>query len=281
MNNIHVGRAPVGALDRLNVWMARAVRNALAAEFQTCYNFHGMESMNRNLGRLLDDLSGVTADDAMRQLVSDYLSGLGFEGFMFNTYGDADVRMMCSCGQDLLVRYRRGDYHLVDPVSQTARNSWLPVSWDASRLRAECKGAQARLFEITLEHGYERGISSPIRGPAGRLDMFVALSRLNEGSFSRSVDVWKNEFMLIGAYMSSVYHNVLHPEEERSADLTPRELECLYWTAHGKTAWEVAQLLEVAERTVQFHIQNACRKLDSVSKHQATLKAAIMGLIQL
>jgi DNA-binding CsgD family transcriptional regulator len=47
----------------------------------------------------------------------------------------------------------------------------------------------------------------------------------------------------------------------------------------GKTAWEVGVLLGVTERTVIQHLQNAMRKLDCNSKHQAVLKALRLGLI--
>ena len=41
----------------------------------------------------------------------------------------------------------------------------------------------------------------------------------------------------------------------------------------GKTAWEVGTILGISERTAVLHLQNAMRKLESVNKHQAVLKA--------
>lgn len=67
-------------------------------------------------------------------------------------------------------------------------------------------------------------------------------------------------------------------QPERPA-LTPRELDVLRWTMDGKTAWEVGQLLSIAERTVVQHLQNAMKKLQCTSKHQAVLKALRLGLI--
>ena len=62
--------------------------------------------------------------------------------------------------------------------------------------------------------------------------------------------------------------------------LTPRELEALRWTMDGKTAWEVANVLGISERTAVLHINNAMHKLDCVNKHQAVLKALRLGLIR-
>jgi DNA-binding CsgD family transcriptional regulator len=61
--------------------------------------------------------------------------------------------------------------------------------------------------------------------------------------------------------------------------LTPRELECLQWTMQGKTAWEVGKILGISEQTAARHLNNATRKLDCTSKHQAVLKALRLGLI--
>ena len=237
--------------------------------------------MNSGLGHLLEDIADTGDADRLSGLVTSYLSEEGFEGFIYTPGPEQGKTDFCSCGEQLLTVYWGNEYNLIDPVSQQARASWLPVSWDAEQLTVQCKGRQSQLFCATVDHGYRRGISVPVRGPMGRLDMFVALSRLSRRDFALRAETWKREFMLIGAYMSATYHSMIAPEERTEASLTRRELECLSWTAHGKTAWEVGKLLQVSERTVQFHIQNACRKLDSVSKHQATLKAVAMGLIQL
>lgn len=69
------------------------------------------------------------------------------------------------------------------------------------------------------------------------------------------------------------------PFHEEPRPLTPREIECLQWTLHGKTAWEVASILDIAEPTAARHLHNASRKLGCTSKHQATLKALLLGLI--
>src|SRR5690606_19583800 len=56
--------------------------------------------------------------------------------------------------------------------------------------------------------------------------------------------------------------------------LTQRELTCLQWVAIGKTSWETGRILGLAERTINFHIQNACRKL-GVHGRQAAITAAL------
>lgn len=61
--------------------------------------------------------------------------------------------------------------------------------------------------------------------------------------------------------------------------LSERELEVLKWTAEGKTSGEVAMIMNITERTVNFHISNCIVKLDAANKLHAAVKAAVSGLL--
>src|SRR3546814_15572737 len=62
--------------------------------------------------------------------------------------------------------------------------------------------------------------------------------------------------------------------------LTDRERDCLLWTARGKTAWEVGQILTISEETVLFHLKNATRTIGVFSKHHAVVKAIVQGYLR-
>lgn len=61
--------------------------------------------------------------------------------------------------------------------------------------------------------------------------------------------------------------------------LTSREIEVLKWSAEGKTAAEVALILNVKIRTVNFHISSAIRKMGVSNKISAVVQAALHGAI--
>ncbi|RYF30097.1 MAG: LuxR family transcriptional regulator, partial [Cytophagaceae bacterium] len=65
----------------------------------------------------------------------------------------------------------------------------------------------------------------------------------------------------------------------QSVVLSPREIEVLRWTAEGKTASEIASILDVSERTVNFHVNSVVVKLDANNKTNAAVRAALLGLI--
>lgn len=74
--------------------------------------------------------------------------------------------------------------------------------------------------------------------------------------------------------------------ETKSADrddaavlLNERELDVLNWVASGKSDWQVAQILSVSPKTVNYHVENAKRKLRATSRIQAVVEAVRLGLI--
>ena len=63
--------------------------------------------------------------------------------------------------------------------------------------------------------------------------------------------------------------------------LSKREKEVLMWSTRGKSSWEIAVILNITERTVNFHINNIKQKLNVVSRTQAAAVAIEMGLTEL
>ncbi|MGB5183156.1 MAG: helix-turn-helix transcriptional regulator, partial [Xanthobacteraceae bacterium] len=51
------------------------------------------------------------------------------------------------------------------------------------------------------------------------------------------------------------------------------------WAAEGKSSWEIATILGVSERTVNWHVEQSKKKLDAVTRIQAVIKALRSGEI--
>jgi len=62
--------------------------------------------------------------------------------------------------------------------------------------------------------------------------------------------------------------------------LSEREIETLVWSARGKTSGEIATILGLSKRTVDFHIDNAREKLGVATRIEAVVKAASAGIIK-
>ena len=82
---------------------------------------------------------------------------------------------------------------------------------------------------------------------------------------------------IITARLAGVARNELWSKQ---VDLNEREVETLTWAARGKTSAEIAQILGLSKRTVDFHIDNAREKLGAATRVEAAIKAASGRLIE-
>jgi DNA-binding response OmpR family regulator len=82
---------------------------------------------------------------------------------------------------------------------------------------------------------------------------------------------------LITARLARVARSAVWPKQ---VGLREREVETLTWAARGKTFWEIGEILGLSKRTVEFHLENARRKLGVATRTQALIKAATGHLIQ-
>ncbi|HTZ37245.1 MAG TPA: response regulator [Stellaceae bacterium] len=82
---------------------------------------------------------------------------------------------------------------------------------------------------------------------------------------------------IIKARLSGVVRNEIWPLH---VALNEREVETLTWAARGKTSSEIAKIVGLTKRTVDFHIDNARAKLGSTTRIEAAVKAAAGGIIE-
>lgn len=82
---------------------------------------------------------------------------------------------------------------------------------------------------------------------------------------------------IVNARLARAPRNEISPNP---VDLKEREVEVLTWAARGKTSAEIAQILKLTKRTVDFHIDNARIKLGAATRIEAAIKAASGRLIE-
>lgn len=68
-------------------------------------------------------------------------------------------------------------------------------------------------------------------------------------------------------------------EKPQPAMLTAKETQALLWSFKGKTSWEIAQIQNCSESTINFHFSNIRRKLSVTSRSAALFKALELGVI--
>ena len=82
---------------------------------------------------------------------------------------------------------------------------------------------------------------------------------------------------IVSARLAGVARTGLWP---KALGLNDREVEILTWVARGKTSAEIAQIIGLTKRTVDFHIDNARGKLGAATRTEAVIKATTGRLIE-
>jgi LuxR family transcriptional regulator len=119
------------------------------------------------------------------------------------------------------------------------------------------------------------GATVPIHAPDGALATVTAIRVDPERAFLDEARRQLGTFSLLAHHFHRVAYLSLSPGERRChlVRLTPREIECLRWAARGKTAQDIAVILDRSLATICLHLNNAMRKLGAQNRAQAIARA--------
>ncbi|WP_281501815.1 autoinducer binding domain-containing protein [Aliiroseovarius sp. F20344] len=174
--------------------------------------------------------------------------------------------------------YLLNDYVRIDPVLQMAERIAGPFCWSS----ITPKGEQVDMMEQAVKHGLGRsGFSVRHVDAIGRRSVlsFNAHDAKGGDCWDPYLDEMREGLIHLAR---KVHHKALaeiYVDGEVFPQLSPREIECLKWTAEGKAHTEIAIILSLSEHTVRGYLKDARTKLDCVTLAQAVSKASSIGLI--
>jgi LuxR family quorum-sensing system transcriptional regulator CciR len=153
----------------------------------------------------------------------------------------------------------------------------MPFFWSDLLTEARLSAKQRILLEESREHGMRGGISIPVHGPLGD-SCVISLARSTGNGDDRALIA---PLHILGVNFFLNFWNRLGRAEPKTTlpRLTERERECLTWSANGKSAWAISQIIGVSENTVNFHLKSAMKKLGTSNRVQAVAIAVRAGLI--
>jgi DNA-binding CsgD family transcriptional regulator len=122
-------------------------------------------------------------------------------------------------------------------------------------------------WEAFGEAGVKDGIGLITAGPGSRM---ASLSLLFSHDGLRQEDV-------VAIQMAGMVLLELVKKQPAGPDLSPREHDCMALVAAGLSDGEISDKLKVSATTVRFHIDNARRKLGSLTRAQAVARLAAFG----
>lgn len=115
----------------------------------------------------------------------------------------------------------------------------------------------------------------------GETAIFRAVASATRSEWEQRRDVLERELHVLANYFHSHILRINGKDSGQDILISARELDCLKWTAAGKTAWEASVILGISERTVRFHLNAAREKLNCTTTTQAVAKAVANRLIDI
>ncbi len=250
-------------------------------------------SVNRLLHHLLDELQNISQSgdtppnkvNSDQYLLDSILSCYGLENLAYITTDpfsleSRDPIYKVTYSSEWQEFYLRTDAENHDPAVIYGLREIVPFEWRNVELYDP---AQLAFLNVASDFGLgENGFSIPIRDRFGARALVSMTISLNDQKWEKYSRRYRSELVNIAYLLHERFSpkcNSSIEEKYIGEDLTAREIESLQWTALGKTSEETAIILGLSKRSVNFHVNNAKLKLDTVTRSHAVARASALGLI--
>ncbi len=210
-----------------------------------------------------------------------FASDFGVHGFVLIT-GDAGVEIAAKTATAENERLHFGGCQVLASCPRDYRlalNAGVPV-W-VPQPEGVAAG-DTTLFQPSEDHAeFEVGLQVPTRTPEGKSGLVSFLPRASDPDGEGIL--WR--LMLALALHSRLEWIEAHAEDgmrhfSRRA-LSPREHQVLEWMARGKSADDVASILEISAATVMFHYRNVAERYGTLNRTHTVVEAMRRGELAL
>ena len=233
---------------------------------------------------IIDSIDNAAGLDQIIGVLSSAGQSFGYENFSIAGLpmpGESIDPYIMACGwpDEWAARYIEKNYVHVDPVIKQVRMANKPFMWADAPLKPSDSAAKTVLNEAT-EFGLVDGFAVPIYTTHG----FQAIVTFG----ANELELDKSEqaaLHLVAIYAHQAIRSLLPNSGKDDSywkfekQLSLREVECLKWTAAGKTAFEISVITGISNRTVEQYISSSMRKLNATNRVQAVAEAMRARLI--
>lgn len=238
--------------------------------------------MGRTTLAFIDELGRMTSQTEVLEGWRKQCSDLGFDysGMIDITLppGLADRHIFFAHAPvGFLEAYAAADMDEVDPVLKHLRRNPAPVEWKDVRIDPVNIRRGTEVMRCAADFGLKFGLSMLVQSAEGTTTA-IALCGFHRPDLPLLA---KPGIQLVSTYALDRIRQLGGLQRVVVNPLTEREREVLLWSAHGKSAADIADILGVAERTATFHIVNATAKMKASNKTQAVARALAAKFIQL
>lgn len=188
--------------------------------------------------------------------------------------------------EDMSMLWCDGGFYQIDPVQHLAFRSARPFVWSYRHggrtvLNTILSEAHAPVVAYVHDWGITCGMTVPVHLPDGGCATVTGLRHDATEDFDRDAQHHLAGFTLLAHALHATLEPMFGTSERRSraVRLTPREQECVRFSAEGLSAKEISLKLSRSTPTVVMHLNAAARKLGARNRAQLIARAAHYRLL--
>jgi DNA-binding CsgD family transcriptional regulator len=175
---------------------------------------------------------------------------------------------------ELTARYDQASLMGSSSLLGRLRGSTVPFTVDLEERAGAGNGRDADVFALFKAYHMERFAVFPVADPEG---LRGAVCFYGDRPLPTEQEML--ELSMVSILVFDRLYQIGRSGQKPGEGLTEREIDCLNWTAAGKTSAEISEILGLSEHTVNHYLNRATRKLDTVNRTQAVAKALRTGII--
>jgi len=183
----------------------------------------------------------------------------------------SDVTFADSMPDGFVRDYSERNLAAADLLCEKLRRCHSPFEWQLSEFPTEKAGGSWK--DYLFSHGMQRGFVVPDYS-LGDLSVISLIGR-PPCSHDRALLHFTGLALLARCRELGVRHGPEIPP------LSERERECLQWSAAGKSDWQIGEILNLSDKTVNIYIERAKQKLGVHTRTQAIVRAMRAGIVDL
>lgn len=226
---------------------------------------------------LRDELEASHSMAAIKSAVSRFANRLGYQWFAHLSAYGSEVETASNYPKPWQILYHLHGFAELDPVVMAAINADCVFSWDGETFALDASEEQKAFLDAALGYGICSGTSIPVFGGFGRTSLLTLASpNLRGFCILESPILAANIATLVDVHTKRCRFD---EPPVHAVKLTTRENTCLTWAARGNKVAQTATILGTAERTVEFHLRNAKRKLHAENTTHAVALAVRQQII--
>lgn len=177
---------------------------------------------------------------------------------------------------DWAALYLERSYVEIDPVIQYHFGSFETQVW-SDTFRRSTTDPVKEFIDHARSFGLAQGVTLGVPFPNHRGGSLFSFAGNAVPDASRHLAVL--EYLV--PHLHVALTRIAFPPIVANESLSLREREVLEWMKEGKTSWEISHILNISERTVNFHVRNILTKLHASTRGHAIALAMEQGLIGL